>query len=230
MELNNMKLIELIRYFQKISYKEFLENIDDYHNLSQEKMNLLFLNANLEIQKYIIDDKSLFNKVVSIPNNKRNKMIMELINPEIKDYIMKSQNIMNSNSGKKMLINYFSKINYDEFSKLVNKYKFSFLENELNIEEFNPSDYLSKLIKTNKDYSSVYLFKIKNKYELFIYSKFNILVEIKKNKSNDIYLDDEIDLASVVYYTRAVLREQLQKCGNEMADNIAYQHKKKILI
>lgn len=40
------------------------------------------------------------------------------------------------------------------------------------------------------------------------------------------FVDQEIDLAGAVYYTRAVLREQLQKCGNEMADNIAFQRKK----
>ena len=41
------------------------------------------------------------------------------------------------------------------------------------------------------------------------------------------FLDGEIDLESVVYYTRAVLREQLQKCGNEMADNISPQYVKR---
>lgn len=46
-----------------------------------------------------------------------------------------------------------------------------------------------------------------------------------KTKYN--FLDDEIDLVSVVYYTRAVLREQLQKCGKEMDDNISFQRIKK---
>lgn len=44
------------------------------------------------------------------------------------------------------------------------------------------------------------------------------------------FLDNEIDLAGAVYYTRAVLREQLQKNGNEMPDNIALQFEEKKLV
>lgn len=40
------------------------------------------------------------------------------------------------------------------------------------------------------------------------------------------FLDQEIDLEGAVYYTRSVLREQLQKSGQEMPDNIAHQYKK----
>lgn len=42
------------------------------------------------------------------------------------------------------------------------------------------------------------------------------------------FLDKEIDLEGAVYYTRAVLREQLQKNGQEMSDNITLQYKNKI--
>lgn len=38
------------------------------------------------------------------------------------------------------------------------------------------------------------------------------------------FIDKEIDLAGAVYYTRAVLREQLQKNGQEMSDNISHQN------
>ena len=41
------------------------------------------------------------------------------------------------------------------------------------------------------------------------------------------FLDQEIDLAGAVYYTRAVLREQLQKNGQPMEDNISIQYQKK---
>lgn len=40
------------------------------------------------------------------------------------------------------------------------------------------------------------------------------------------FIDKEIDLEGAVYYTRSVLREQLQKNGQEMADNISYQYQK----
>lgn len=42
------------------------------------------------------------------------------------------------------------------------------------------------------------------------------------------FIDREIDLEGAVYYTRAVLREQLQKNGQEMSDNILHQYNNKI--
>lgn len=41
------------------------------------------------------------------------------------------------------------------------------------------------------------------------------------------FLDNEIGLEGALYYTRAVIREQLQKCGQEMSDNIKYQYSKR---
>lgn len=41
------------------------------------------------------------------------------------------------------------------------------------------------------------------------------------------FLDNEIDFAGAVYYTRAVLREQLQKNGQDMPDNIYSQYIKR---
>lgn len=55
------------------------------------------------------------------------------------------------------------------------------------------------------------------------------------NKHNDLwcsarnrydFIDKEIGLEGAVYYTRAVIREQLQKNGQEMQDNISMQYKK----
>lgn len=40
------------------------------------------------------------------------------------------------------------------------------------------------------------------------------------------FLDNEIDLEGAVYYSRAVIRENLQKLGQEMDDNIGLQYKK----
>ena len=41
------------------------------------------------------------------------------------------------------------------------------------------------------------------------------------------FLDKEIDLAGAMYYARGVIREQLQKCGQEMPDNINIQYVKR---
>ncbi len=49
----------------------------------------------------------------------------------------------------------------------------------------------------------------------------------EKTKIKYDFLDKEIDLEGAVYYTRAVLREQLQKNGQEMSDIIATQYEDK---
>lgn len=49
-----------------------------------------------------------------------------------------------------------------------------------------------------------------------------------KTKKKYDFLDNEIGLEGAVYYSRAVIREQLQKCGQEMSDNIEHQYRKEI--
>ena len=44
------------------------------------------------------------------------------------------------------------------------------------------------------------------------------------------FLDKEVELDGVVYYTRAVIREQLQKTGQEMDENVHLNPTKKIIL
>ena len=49
-----------------------------------------------------------------------------------------------------------------------------------------------------------------------------------KTKLKYDFMDDEIDLDGAVYYTRAVIRDLLQRNGMDMHDNIAHQNKRKV--
>lgn len=86
------------------------------------------------------------------------------------------------------------------------------------------TDYFGKMLKLRK--------KIKiekadtlNLNKDFIDDHQNVWESTRKKYD---FIDREIDLEGAVYYTRAVLREQLQKNGQEMSDNILHQYNNKI--
>lgn len=224
MDIKKFSIVDLIKYFRNISLEEFMDALDSIRDISLDKLNLLFLNASFEIKKVILDDEILFSRVMMIPNNVRGKLLLELLDNSVLDYIFKSPYLSSSVPGKEMLSNYFKKISYDKFDELVKKYNFNFMGDDREIDKFKVSDYLESLIKNNSLYNDVYLCKIKNKYELFIYSKFNILVEVKRNQSNYLYFDDDVylDYNLLVDINRkhvnnliGFLREKEGECSNK---------------
>lgn len=169
MDIKEFSIVDLIKYFRNISLEEFMDALDSIRDISLDKLNLLFLNASFDIKKVILDDEVLFSRVMMIPNNVRGKLLLELLDNSVLDYIFKSPYLSSSVPGKEMLSNYFKKISYDKFDELVKKYNFDFMGDDREIDKFKVSDYLESLIKNNSLYNDVYLCKIKNKYELFIY-------------------------------------------------------------
>ena len=98
---------------------------------------------------------------------------------------------------------------------------------ELHGGKYNPeklTDYFVKMLKL-RGKTSLNQIKTLNLNGDFI-RKHNPIWESTRKKYD--FIDQEIGLEGAVYYTRAVLREQLQKCGQEMSDNITPQYQKKL--
>ena len=146
----------------------------------------------------MIDDKELFDKIMQIPQTRHKKVIIELVSNEILDYILRSKNLKESLYAKKILISYMSKLDYSSFNKFINTYALSGemfeIEMSKELERFRVTPELRRQIKSNKEFNPVFFIKIKNKYELYIYSKFNILVEVKSNSGKEIFLGDNVFL------------------------------------
>ena len=90
---------------------------------------------------------------------------------------------------------------------------------------YNPdklTEYFKKMIELRGKISFSQI-KTLNLNEEFVHKHATVWDSTKKHYD---FIDQEIDLAGAVYYTRAVIREQLQKNGKEMEDNISYQYKR----
>ena len=106
MNVNNLKIGEVINYFKHLTLNDFVYNIDDIYKLDIGKFKLLFFNVDDKIKKYILDDDILFERVLEIPGNKNGKLIFELVNDDIRNYIIFNDKLKNSNTGKELLIKY----------------------------------------------------------------------------------------------------------------------------
>lgn len=84
------------------------------------------------------------------------------------------------------------------------------------------TEYFKKMIELRGKISFSQI-KTLNLNEEFVHKHAAVWDSTKKHYD---FIDQEIDLAGAVYYTRAVIREQLQKNGKEMEDNISYQYKR----
>lgn len=194
----NIEKLKQISYFKQMNLSNYYENKDVIETLDIPSFNLLFLNVNEEIKKKIIDDKKLFDKIMQIPQTKHKKLIIELVSNDIKDYILRSENIKESIYAKKVILAYLNKIDYNQFYIFINKYNLTgnYFEIDINqeLEKYKVSNNLKQLLKSNKQFNSLVFLKIKNKYELYIYIKFNILVEVKSNHGKNIYLNNNVFL------------------------------------
>ena len=198
MSKSNIEKLNQINYFKQMSLSDFYKNKEFFENLDITSFNILFLNVSDEIKQKIIDDKKLFDKIMQIPQTKHKKLIIELVSNDIKDYILRSENIKESIYAKKVILAYLNKIDYNQFYIFINKYNLTgnYFEIDINqeLEKYKVSNNLKQLLKSNKQFNSLVFLKIKNKYELYIYTKFNILVEVKSNHGKNIYLNNNVFL------------------------------------
>ena len=86
-----MKIANIINYYRSLSKQEFLNNVEEYKNMSPNEINILFLNINKELKLLLLDNKELFNLVMQIPENRNKKTILNLVDEEILDHILNSK-------------------------------------------------------------------------------------------------------------------------------------------
>ncbi len=187
-----MNQIKNIENFRAMSLNDYNESIP--LNLSNQEFTLFFLNVNDDIKKVILDNEQLFNKVMMIPPNRYKKTIIELVSDNVREHIIEVGRKYNTIYYQKNLFMYLEKMNYDKFSYFINLYN-------LNGENFmiDKNEYLNKLqLDINekevltKRFNPIVFLKAKNKYEVYIYAKFNILVDIKELKDGKLYFDNDI--------------------------------------
>ena len=188
---NKMTIGEQINYYKELDIKDYVLNIDRFKKVLPSEMNIIFLNVNDEIKKAMIDDLDIFNLIMQIPLNKVKKSILELVSDNIRDYIINCDNLKKSLYAKKCLLQYLEKLSYDDFNEFMLKYDINLNDLGVDYQDDNLINTINISKLNNKDFNSLVQLKIKNKYELYIYAKFGVLLEVRNNDRNYIYLGNK---------------------------------------
>ena len=194
-----MNEIELIRHYQKMSMEEFnhlLENKKSILDLSFKELNILFLNINSECKKKMLDDLEIFTKILNIPPNRMKKTILDLIDEEMRNYIYNHPNLLSSKDSLPILKMHLQKLSNEEISQLLKNENLNLALAEDYIQEINkkfeltPLQYASfKQEVLSNQFPNIALVTIKSREELFIFTKFHILVSISQVEDNYIIID-----------------------------------------
>lgn len=198
-ELLKLSQIEQILYFKNMTQEQFrllLSEKEKILKMSIDKFNLLFLNINNECKKMIIDDSELFEKVMNIPTNRMGKTILDLIEKEIQEYIYHHPNLLMNKHSQKVLETHFKRLSLEHFSSILENKNLDILFQKDILEEVEKKFLLTenqfRMVKSSilsNKFKNIALFKIRNPYELFIYSKFEILVHVEGIENNYLILD-----------------------------------------
>lgn len=177
----------------------------------------IYLNANYETlkQNIGIDYQEHYNRLIEpeyrvMPAIFDGDDLFEVYVPSFEEYLAEKLCII-VESNKEDVLNTRVKDFYDIY--------------QLHGGRYNPdklTEYFKKMIELRGKISFSQI-KTLNLNEEFVHKHATVWDSTKKHYD---FIDQEIDLAGAVYYTRAVIREQLQKNGKEMEDNISYQYKR----
>ena len=209
-----MNMLEKIKKYQNLTTKELnqlLQNKEELLNMSILEFNTFFLNINNENKKEILNDIDLFKKVITLPKNRMKKTILDLIDTEIKEYIYNHQNLLQNKEYLQEIQYHLEKLSKEELSKLLNNENLNQAFEDIITKKY---ENLTKEIN-NKTISPLALLSIKNKEELFIYQKFNILVNVEKKEEDYLIID-----------SKKISYSFLEKVNKKHLNNLLEENKK----
>lgn len=207
--LKEMNLIEFSQNFINFSDEQLenLVNSNDINELNNDILYAFFLRSNDSYKIKLIDDKTLFLKILNFKNKQLFLKVLYNEHTEIFKYLINSKSVDLCSQDlldfiSKLNINdlqiFLSKINVDNLLE-VSGYLFDdeFIRNYINLSFPNfRSDLVDRLlisIKSNK-VNPYLLTKIKNESELKILSCFNILISCDELSTKDFLILENGDV------------------------------------
>lgn len=194
-ELSNMILPVFIRKFNAMTLDEKTKLLKNPY--LDELNDVIFSSLFLQVQnttevRELLNNKKVFNKVLTSPKNRKNRNILNIIGEEnfsLLKYIFESDYIIDY---KEQFVDYINSINNIKFKQILENinltklYHLFFKENT--VEELENIIGISFI---NKDITSSFfqktkmnilnplgVLKIKNEKELLLYTKFGLLIEV----------------------------------------------------
>mgnify|MGYP004624953613 CR=1 FL=1 len=214
MVIDNQKILEIRKYFQSMCDADFLILLDkhEFEKFSIEELNTIFFSVSDERKRLMLSDFSLFENIFCIPPNRLKKSVLDLVTDSVRNFIFESPYLMDSCIAQEKVIEYFEKLSHQQI--------FSYIDHDSLKEVFATEDILSLVQKKfllnsyledmvrisilENKFSVIALFSLKNEWELLIYTKFRLLVEVSEVLEED-----------VVILGKKIAKEYIQKVSRK---------------
>lgn len=232
-----MNDIEKIGYYREMNqelFSQFFENKTSLLEMDMHEFNLFFLNINDSFKMVVIDDIDLFDKIMLFPLNRLRKSIFDLVSVDIREYILNHENLLLSKFSYDVISQYIKKLSNDEVQKILNYDVLMELFSRNNdilfiLEKYSFSSQQYQNMKCDlekKVISPIALLSIHSKYELFIYQKFHILVNVSGEEDGWILIDGKkvsYSFLDAVYRKHIISLLDIARGGqNRVKNNILF--------
>ena len=186
-----LTLIDFLNYIKKCDESQLMSILKEKEivlNAPIEFFNTLLLNSPISIKKQIFKDKQFLTKALQIPKNRFGKTFFELLTEEEKIEFLKNKTLLDA-IDQTIFFKYVKKLTIKQTEKLNsilsviidnNDYQkiLPSLFKKMKIEQDLQNNIRNKL--NNKTRNILGYLNSTNKYELFIYNKFNINIKVNK--------------------------------------------------
>lgn len=196
-----LKPSDMVYLIKNLEYNELillLSHKDALLNQNDGVFKILILNSIDEVKEYMINDDDYLNRLLNVSENKIRKSWFDLINLDLKIKVLSKKTLIDKVDDK-MFLHFISKIsdnNLEEVGRILgHSFIFSndesikhYIKGKYNLARYNSvvrSIILNKFFKNR--HLTYYLFRIDSFEQLYIFSKFNLLIDIKVDKKNIIF-------------------------------------------
>ena len=230
--LNNLTLKDFLKLISSLSDNELLDiiNSNDFDKIDNTILKSLFLKSNNNIKKEILKNEILFDKLMNTSPNKVGKLLLELVDIDTLRLIVNSSYVPKYIN---KIIEYLEKIDVDVFLKITKEIDFmQIFETNSIFKDYNALyNYLVNEKKYDINISELFINRVKsglnpltlirtsNEKELFILSKFNLIIKVQDSDENTITLSNgfsfDYNLLKKLYTKRVyTLSNLLLRHGN----------------
>lgn len=193
-------LVKLIRNLDSKQVIDLLKFKDDIIQNDANIMKIFLLNSKEEVRAMILNDKNYLEHLLKLKENPGLKTWFDLISLDLKILVLENKKLIDKIDGN-LFVNLVNKIKIEQLEEAALKLGHNliflnddtikhYLKGKFNLERQNARVrriIFDKFLK-NK-HLTYYLFRIDSFEKLYIFSKFNLFIDIKPDRKNIIFED-----------------------------------------
>ncbi|HHW68734.1 MAG TPA: hypothetical protein GX747_00120 [Tenericutes bacterium] len=215
-----------INNYSTVILKNFDLLINEINSLDENKFRLFYMRSSNDIKIKMIENPTIFLKIISAPKNNNGKDLIDLSDEEIKLKILSYPHQLKQYNPsyffqliRKLPNNLFEKatVNFDFslFFNSIDDIKY-YVKGKYKIDDNLTDSFITKI--NNKSRNPYYLLKLDTQLDFIIFNKFNLILNSNK-QSDNIDTDLNIDIINKVNEKHMnLIIEKIKKMNNNMSD------------